>query len=156
MDVRSARTRSHGAGAAMSWLVSLDANATAPTEDQLHVLIARALAGELELNRKIEERIRSHRRFPGIQVPPPVVRAMNDIATNATVIEVRMHDRPGVLYTVAKAISRFGVDIRAAIVATLGAEAFDTLYVTDVNGGALSEERATLLANQLESLLLTQ
>ena len=156
MDVRSARTRSHGAGAAMSWLVSLDANATAPTEDQLHGLIARALAGELELNRKIEERIRSHRRFPGIQVPPPVVRAMNDIATNATVIEVRMHDRPGVLYTVAKAISRFGVDIRAAIVATLGAEAFDTLYVTDVNGGALSEERATLLANQLESLLLTQ
>jgi len=81
---------------------------------------------------------------------------MNDIATNATVIEVRMHDRPGVLYTVAKAISRFGVDIRAAIVATLGAEAFDTLYVTDVNGGALSEERATLLANQLENLLLTQ
>ena len=81
---------------------------------------------------------------------------MNDIATNATVIEVRMHDRPGVLFAVAKAISRFGVDIRAAIVATLGAEAFDTLYVTDINGGALSEERAALLANQLENLLITQ
>ena len=156
MDVRSARTRSHGAGAAMSWLVALDANAIAPTEEQLHSLIARALQGDLELGRKIDERIRAHRQFPGIKVPPPVVRAMNDIATNATVIEVRMHDRPGVLFTVAKAISRFGVDIRAAIVATLGAEAFDTLYVTDLNGGALSEERATLLANQLENLLITQ
>jgi [protein-PII] uridylyltransferase len=156
MDVRSARTRSHGAGAAMTWLVSLDANANAPSEEQLHSLIAKALQGELELGRKIEDRIRSHRQFQGIKVPPPVVRAMNDIATNATVIEVRMHDRPGVLFTVAKAISRFGVDIRAAIVATLGAEAFDTLYVTDINGGALSEERAALLANQLENLLITQ
>jgi len=156
MDVRSARTRSHGAGAAMTWLVALDANANAPSEEQLHSLIAKALQGELELSRKIEDRIRSHRQFPGIKVPPPVVRAMNDIATNATVIEVRMHDRPGVLFTVAKAISRFGVDIRAAIVATLGAEAFDTLYVTDINGGALSEERAALLANQLENLLITQ
>ena len=156
MDVRSARTRSHGAGAAMTWLVALDANANAPSEEQLHSQIAKALQGELELGRKIEDRIRSHRQFPGIKVPPPVVRAMNDIATNATVIEVRMHDRPGVLFTVAKAISRFGVDIRAAIVATLGAEAFDTLYVTDINGGALSEERAALLANQLENLLITQ
>ena len=156
MDVRSARTRSHGAGAAMTWLVALDANADAPSDEQLHSLISKALQGELELGRKIEDRIRSHRQFPGIKVPPPVVRAMNDIATNATVIEVRMHDRPGVLFTVAKAISRFGVDIRAAIVATLGAEAFDTLYVIDINGGALSEERAALLANQLENLLITQ
>ena len=156
MDVRSARTRSHGAGAAMRWLVALDANAEIPSDEQLHTQIARALAGELELSKKIDERIRSHRQFPGIKVPPPVVRAMNDIATNATVIEVRMHDRPGVLFAVAKAISRFGVDIRAAIVATLGAEAFDTLYVTDINGGALSEERAALLANQLENLLITQ
>ena len=67
-----------------------------------------------------------------------------------------MHDRPGVLYAVAKAVTRFGVDIRAAIVATLGAEAFDTLYLTDLSGNALSEERTVLLANQVENLLLTQ
>ena len=80
---------------------------------------------------------------------------MNDIATSATVVEVRMHDRPGVLYSVAKAISRTGVDIRAAIVSTLGAEAFDTLYVTDVAGNALTEAQARLLANQVENLLNT-
>ena len=85
-----------------------------------------------------------------------MVTATNDIATNATVVEVRMHDRPGVLYSVARAISRFGVDIRAAIVSTLGAEAIDTLYVTDFAGNALSEERAKLLANQVENFLLTQ
>ena len=66
-----------------------------------------------------------------------------------------MHDRPGVLFTVAKAISRFGVDINAAIVSTLGAEAFDTLYVSDISGSALSEAQAKLLANQVENILLT-
>jgi [protein-PII] uridylyltransferase len=66
-----------------------------------------------------------------------------------------MHDKPGVLYNVSRAISKFGVDIRAAIVATLGAEAFDTLYVTDLQGSALSEEKAKILANQVENYLLT-
>ena len=66
-----------------------------------------------------------------------------------------MHDRPGLLYNVTRTISRFGVDIRAAIVATLGAEVFDTLYITDALGGALDEERAKRLASQIEQQMLT-
>jgi [protein-PII] uridylyltransferase len=155
-NVRSARTRTIESSAAMKWIVSLDSNAQIPTAAQLTDLLEKALAGEIDIAGKIDERVSHYRKNPGIPVPPPVVTATNDIATNATVVEVRMHDRPGVLYSVARAISRFGVDIRAAIVSTLGAEAFDTLYVTDFNGSALSEERAKLLANQVESYLLTQ
>jgi [protein-PII] uridylyltransferase len=140
----------------MNWLVALDPNAPTPTSETLAESLRRALAGEIDLAKKIDERIANYRKVPGIPVPPPVVTATNDIATNATVIEIRIHDRPGVLYSVARAISRFGVDIRAAIVSTLGAEAFDTLYVTDFAGMALSEERAKLLATQVESYLLTQ
>ena len=156
MNVRSARTRTVGDAVAMNWLVALDPNAPTPTSDTLAESLRRALAGEIDLAKKIDERIANYRKVPGIPVPPPVVTATNDIATNATVLEIRMHDRPGVLYSVARAISRFGVDIRAAIVSTLGAEAFDTLYVTDFAGMALSEERAKLLATQVESYLLTQ
>ena len=108
-----------------------------------------------DLNKKIDERIANFRKYPGIPTPPPVVSAVNDLATDATIIEVRMHDKPGVLYNVSRTISKFGVDIHAAIVATLGAEAFDTLYVTDVQGHALSEEKAKILANQVENYLLT-
>ncbi len=156
MDLRSARTRTVDDVAVMRWLVALDVHAPKPSEDQLLALLQRALDGELDINAKIEERIRNFRRFPGIPVPPPVVSATNDIATNATILEVRMHDQPGILYTITKIISRFGVDIRAAIVATLGAEAFDTLYITDPQGGALSEERAKTLATQIERHILTQ
>jgi [protein-PII] uridylyltransferase len=156
MDVRSAKTRTHGGSALMTWTVSLDPNTAEPNGEKLAELLAKALAGEIDLAKRIDDRITQFRKLPGIPVPPPVVSATNDIATNATVIEVRMHDRPGVLFTVAKAIARFGVDINAAIVATLGAEAFDTLYVCDLGGAALSDERAKLLASQLENILLTQ
>ena len=156
MDVRSARTRSHGDFAVMKWIIALDVNAEPPTNEKLQELLKRAFTGDIDLSSRIDERIRNYRKFPGIPVAPPIARASNDFATNATVLEVRMHDRPGVLYAVAKAVTRFGVDIRAAIVATLGAEAFDTLYLTDLSGNALSEERTVLLANQVENLLLTQ
>ena len=156
MNVRTARTRTVGDAVAMNWLVALDPNAPIPTSEGLTESLRKAMAGEIDLAKKIEDRVSHYRKNPGIPVPPPVVTATNDIATNATVIEIRMHDRPGVLYSAARAISRFGVDIRAAIVSTLGAEAFDTLYVTDFAGAALSEERAKLLASQVESYLLTQ
>jgi [protein-PII] uridylyltransferase len=156
LNVRSARTRTVGDAVAMNWIVTLDPNATLPSEQILTETLWKAITGEIDLAKKIEDRISNYRKAPGIPVPPPVVTATNDIATQATVLEIRMHDRPGVLYSVARAISRFGVDIRAAIVSTLGAEALDTLYVTDFAGEALTEERAKLLANQVESYLLTQ
>ena len=155
LDVRSARTRTIGSSAVMTWLVALDAFAPVPTQEGLHALLSKALDREIDINKRIEERISNYRKYPGIPTPPPVVTATNDLATNATVVEVRTHDKPGVLFNVSRTISKFGVDIRAAIVATLGAEAFDTIYITDLQGNALSEEKAKILANQVENYLLT-
>ena len=154
-NVRSAKTRTTNGIAVMRWLVELDAHAQLPTSEKLTEQLKLALSGELDLGRKIEERIDSYRRYPGIPTPPPVVFAANDLATNATIIEVRMHDRPGILFNVTRAISRFGVDIKSAIVSTLGAEAFDTLYVTDLSGQPLTGERAQLLATKVENILIT-
>jgi [protein-PII] uridylyltransferase len=154
-NVRSAKTRTTNEIAIMRWIVELDANAQVPSAEKLTEQLKRALSGELDLGRKIEERIDNHRKYPGIPTPPPVVFAANDLATNATIIEVRMHDRPGILFSVTRAISRFGVDIKSAIVSTLGAEAFDTLYVTDLEGQPLTGERAQLLATKVENILIT-
>ena len=154
-NVRSAKTRTTNEIAVMRWVVELDANAQLPSAEKLTDQLKRALSGELDLGRKIEERIDNYRKYPGIPTPPPVVFAANDLATNATIIEVRMHDRPGILFNVTRAISRFGVDIKSAIVSTLGAEAFDTLYVTDLEGQPLTGERAQLLATKVENILIT-
>ncbi len=156
LDVRSAKTRTVSGVAVMNWIVNIDVNVPTPSRDGLLEAIQRALVGTQELQIRIEERIRSYRRRPGILVPPPVVSAITQIVTDATIIEVRMHDQPALLYTVASAISEFGVDIRGAIVSTLGAEAFDTLYVTDLHGAPLTNDQAHNLANQLEIILSSQ
>ena len=132
-----------------------DVNSAIPQREKLIDQIKAGLSGDLDIQSRIDERISAYRKLPGILTPAPIVSASNDIATNATVIEIRMHDRPGIIYSVAKSISRQNVDIKAVILSTLGAEAFDTLYVSDLNGMALSEERAKLLANQVETALIT-
>lgn len=152
-DVRSARTRSHGKSAVMTWVAQLDDHVSPPTPRKLLELIQSGLAGQIDFSEKIAGRVRSYQKFPGIPVPPPVVTAITDATTQATVIEVRMHDRPGLLYTIATAVTSAKIDIKAAIVSTLGAEAFDTLYVTQVDGSPLEPERAIEFARGLEARL---
>ena len=148
LNLRNARTRTIGDFAIGKWIVVPDANADMPPVEKLSDQISKAIRGELDLQKKIDERIDNYRKLPGILTPAPIVTASNDIATSATVLEVRMHDRPGILYSVAKSISRFGFDIKSVIITTLGAEAFDTLYITNSSGEPLTGERGKLLAQQ--------
>ena len=78
---------------------------------------------------------------------PPKINA------NATIIEVRSHDRPALLFGLGEAITKCQIDIKSAIVTTLGAEAIDTLYVTEIGGGGLSETRAQEVADRLAAAL---
>jgi [protein-PII] uridylyltransferase len=153
LDVRSAKTRTVNSSAVMNWLVSIDVNVEQPTAEALIEKLKKAIDDPEGLARRIDDRIASYRRAPGLLVPPPVVSIISSVATDATIVEVRMHDQPGILYTVTKAISEFGADIRAAIVATLGAEAFDTIYVSDLAGGPLLQAQAERLAQVLEEIL---
>jgi [protein-PII] uridylyltransferase len=155
LDLRNAKTKTIGAFAIGKWIVAPDVNGTPPAPEKITEEIIKALQGELDLQSKIDERIEFYRKLPGILTPDPIVTASNDIATNATVLEVRMHDRPGIIYSVAKSISRFGFDIKAVVISTLGAEAYDTLYISTTTGEPLSDERAKLLANQVEVALTT-
>ena len=47
----------------------------------------------------------------------------------ATVLEVRAADRPGVVYLVCAALARLDVAVRSAHVATLGPQAVDVFYL---------------------------
>ncbi len=154
LDVRSARTKSHGPSAVMTWIVSLDPHAPAPTAEKIHGEIQSALAGGGDLARRIEERAKTYAQLPSIPVPPPVVQSVMGASSECTVIEVRSHDQPGLLFRIGDAVTRCRVDIRSAIVTTLGAEAIDTLYITEISAGALSEKRAQEVVERLKGALL--
>ena len=153
LDVRSARTKSHGNSAVMEWIVIPDPHAPALTEKNLHHEIEEALRNKSSLAARIKERIEVYAQLPTIPVPDPVIETFLDAATDATIIEVRSHDRPALLFGIGDTITRSNIDIRSAIVTTLGAEAIDTLYVTEIGGGPLSPERAEEVATRLRAAL---
>ena len=153
LDVRSARTKSVGSSAVMEWIVIPDPHAPVLDESKLHDEITRALKSRTSLSERIQARIDAYAELPSIPVPDPVVETFLDAATDATIIEVRSHDRPALLFGIGDSITRSSVDIRSAIVTTLGAEAIDTLYVTEIGGGPLTPERAEEVATRLRSAL---
>jgi [protein-PII] uridylyltransferase len=153
LDVRSARTKSVGSSAVMEWIVIPDPNAPALDEGKLHDEINRALKSRSTLSERIQARIDAYAELPKIPVPDPIVETFLDAATDATIIEVRSHDRPALLFGIGDSITRSSVDIRSAIVTTLGAEAIDTLYVTEIGGGPLTSERAEEVAMRLRAAL---
>jgi len=152
-DVRSARTQTVDKSAVMKWLVT--PNQYAPTVDSaaIHQMIAEAIEDASELSAKISQRIADYANLPSIPVPSPVVETFLDAATDATIIEVRSHDRPALLFGIGEAITKCQIDIKSAIVTTLGAEAIDTLYVTEIGGGGLTQSRAQEVADRLSAAL---
>jgi [protein-PII] uridylyltransferase len=153
LDVRSARTKSHGSSAVMKWIVTPEPHAPAVTAQNLRSEIEKAFNDTSHIEDKLIARAQAYASIPAIPVPDPIVEFYNDGATDATIIEVRSHDRPGLLFRIGAGITQSKVDIRSAIVTTLGAEAIDTLYVSELTGGPLSDERANEVASRLIQLL---
>jgi [protein-PII] uridylyltransferase len=153
LDVRSARTKTHGASAVMKWIVTPEPHAPAVTAQSLRNEIEKAFNDASHIEDRLTSKAQAYASIPSIPVPDPIVEVFNDGATDATIIEVRSHDRPGLLFRIGAGITQSKVDIRSAIVTTLGAEAIDTLYVTELTGGPLSDERANEVASRLLQLL---
>lgn len=152
-EVRSAKTKTINGVAVMEWLVEHNSFAPKLTKEMLIHEIEEALSSQVNLAQRIAKRIEDYRQPSRFSFPQPIVECLDGVATDATVLEIRSHDRPALLFTIGDAISRCNIDIRSAIVTTLGAEAIDTLYVTEVGGGPLSQERVNEVTSQLSAAL---
>jgi len=95
--------------------------------------LRRMLQGRLDISDRLERRVRAAPPRRG-EVPAPRVTLVDDASETATVVEVRAHDAPGLLWRIGRALGECGLDLRAARVETLGAEAVDVFYVVDAGG----------------------
>jgi [protein-PII] uridylyltransferase len=100
--------------------------------------LRRMLQGRLDVEDRLERRARSARPRDA-KIPPPKVTLVDNASTSATVVEVRAHDEPGLLWRIGRALGDCGLNVQAARVETLGAEAVDVFYVTDSSGGLLTD-----------------
>lgn len=110
-----------------------------PDPAALEADLRRVLAGRLDVAARLEQRARAIRTRPGITVPPPRVTIVGDASATATVVEVRAHDRPGLLWRIGHALGQRGLQVRAAQVDTLGANAVDVFYVLDETGRPIDD-----------------
>lgn len=83
--------------------------------------------------------------------PSVVVRP--EASRQATVLEVRATDRPGLLHHVLAAVAGLGMTVRSAHVDTLGPQAVDVFYLQELGAGALAEDRAASAAHAVRAAL---
>jgi [protein-PII] uridylyltransferase len=99
--------------------------------------IRRALDGSGDVGPALARRDSAVPRGSG--VAPARADIVIDASASATVLEVRAHDRPGLLHSIADAIASRGVDVSAALVSTLGTEVVDVFYLHDGNCGNIAQ-----------------
>ena len=115
--------------------------------------LRRALTGQLDVAQRLGRRDVVAAR-PAVPAAPPKVTLVDDASQTATVVEVRAHDAPGLLWRIGRALGECGLDVRAARVETLGAEAVDVFYVVDAKGDPVKDAgtRGRIAAAVLDAL----
>jgi [protein-PII] uridylyltransferase len=136
LDVRAATIQSVRGSLVQVWRGGTSFRG-APVEASLRADLARALAGRLDLAGTLAGRA-SGRRPRVAGGAEPLVRVVDGASSDASVLEVRAHDAPGLLFRLATAIGASGAVVRSAVVDTLGAEAVDVFYLVDTDGEALT------------------
>jgi [protein-PII] uridylyltransferase len=120
-------------------------------EEHLDGAVLRNRIGAI-VDGRMDARERLSRPSAGKLEPTVVVRP--EASRSATVMEVRMDDRPGVVHLVCAALADLDVSVRSAHVSTLGPQAVDVFYVQESGAGALSDERAARAAYAVREALL--
>jgi [protein-PII] uridylyltransferase len=83
----------------------------------------------------------------------PAIRIRPEASEQATVLEVRAADRPGVVHLVCAALADLDVAVRSAHVDTLGPQAVDVFYLQESSAGALTDQRAAEAAHAVRDAL---
>jgi [protein-PII] uridylyltransferase len=153
LGVLGATTETVGSVAVTVWSVAPQFG-TLPDAAVLRTDLRRAIDGSLDVAARLARREAAYTVRPGIAVPPARVEIVHDASTTATVIEVRAHDRPALLYRIGRALADAGVDVRKAKAGTLGAEAVDVFYVVEPDTGQpLDATRSHAVADAVDKAL---
>ena len=110
--------------------------------DEVSGLIRKALHGELDVNALFQTRTRFGTRR-GLQGPvsnlPLRVVIDNESSDRYTVIDIFAHDRPGLLYTIARTLYSLDASVVLAKISTHFDQVVDVFYVAETNGGKIRQ-----------------
>jgi [protein-PII] uridylyltransferase len=105
---------------------------------RIRELVEAALAGEVDLAGRVDERRRSY-VSKGSEHEPVQIVLNNKESPTDTLVEVHADDDLGLLYRLASTFLEFAIDVRVAKVATLGSRVVDVFYVRDAAGRKITD-----------------
>jgi [protein-PII] uridylyltransferase len=154
LDVVSADAFTSADGVAVDQfdIISVSGTAGGPNWLKVESDLKGAIAGTLDLDERLAQRIRTYarsHRMTAAAAPRLEVLLSNDASDGATMIDVRAPDGLAVLYRLSHTLSLAGLDVRSAKVATLGHEVVDVFYVQSESGGKVAVEQFESLQQQL-------
>lgn len=105
--------------------------------------ITDAIRQVLRKDQTVETMFQQSQRFEAATGPmsnlPTRVVIDNNTSANSTVLDVFAHDRPGLLYTVTRALYELELSVVLAKIATHFDQVVDVFYVTDADGNKIED-----------------
>ncbi len=101
--------------------------------------IRNALGEVLTGDAAIEAFLKRVGKQPPGRVPVEIIELRNDLSEEHTVVHIIARDLKGLLHLMTRALSRVGLDIHSAKVATWNARAENNFYVTTLAGGKIPD-----------------
>jgi [protein-PII] uridylyltransferase len=83
----------------------------------------------------------------------PEPRVVFDGSIEPGVIEVRAHDRPALLYSIARTLTDCGLVIHGAQVDTLASDVIDVFFVSEASGRPVTAERGEEVCSAIRDSL---
>ncbi|MCB1486834.1 MAG: [protein-PII] uridylyltransferase [Bauldia sp.] len=96
-------------------------------------LIEEALAGTLQMPEQVDRKSQKKGRIKVFSLETSIT-IDNELSNMLTVIEASGIDRPGLLFSLTRAISDLNLNIASAHISTFGERVVDVFYVTDLTG----------------------
>lgn len=141
LEVRGARVFTANERAVQIWTVQ-PMYGDPPRAQEIAATLRMALEGALDVGAKVRERTAAYASTGKIARAAPRVDLLIEASARSTVIEVRAHDEPCLLYRITGAIADAEVAVTGAKVLTLGSEVVDIFFLVDSSGGPLSASLA--------------
>ena len=139
LEVRAAKVMTVGDRAVQVWSVH-PMFGELPRMEQLTDQLKNAIDGNFDIAERLRKRDEAYR--PTVVAAAPVVDIVENASEHTSILEVRAHDAPGLLYRVTRAIAATDAAIMGARVSTLGSDAVDVFFLVDRQGNPLSEQHA--------------
>ena len=139
LTILDARITTTHDGLAIDALHVADRDASGPLADGKAERLKKTLRDVLSGDVIVPERLGTAPRRAHIEAfdLSPHVRIDNDLADDASIIEVSGLDRPGLLYALLRALYDLNLSVSAARIATFGERVVDVFHVTDLAGGQI-------------------